>query len=152
VVNATSLLLCPRERDLVRIAQKAEWAPGPVWTGAEYLGLIGIRSPDRPARNESLCRLTGGSCPILLVNTAVCQCCGSFSAWGAGFAAVCFGCTYLHIYKFLVSLYVRVCVSNNVRISLTQRVIPRRKNVFISPSVYRSTDFVFLVHCFCKSS
>ena len=29
----------------------------PVWTGAEYLALTGIRSPDRPARSESLYRL-----------------------------------------------------------------------------------------------
>ena len=28
-------------------------APGLVWTGAEYLATIGIRSPDRPARNQS---------------------------------------------------------------------------------------------------
>jgi hypothetical protein len=27
----------PRKRDTVPIVQKAEWAPGPVWTGAEYL-------------------------------------------------------------------------------------------------------------------
>jgi len=29
-------------------------APGPVWTGAENLASTGIRSPDRPARSESL--------------------------------------------------------------------------------------------------
>jgi hypothetical protein len=29
------------------------WAPGPVWTGAEYIAPTGIRSPDRPARSES---------------------------------------------------------------------------------------------------
>jgi hypothetical protein len=33
------------------------WAPGPVWTGAENLASTGIRSPDRPARSESLYRL-----------------------------------------------------------------------------------------------
>jgi hypothetical protein len=33
------------------------WAPGPVWTGAENLVPTGIRSPDRPARSESLYRL-----------------------------------------------------------------------------------------------
>jgi hypothetical protein len=27
----------PRERDPVRIVQEAGWAPGPVWTDAEYL-------------------------------------------------------------------------------------------------------------------
>jgi hypothetical protein len=38
--------------------QEAVWAPGPVRTGAEYLGLIGIRSPDCPARSESQYRLS----------------------------------------------------------------------------------------------
>jgi hypothetical protein len=33
------------------------WAPGPVWTGAEKLVPTGIRSPDRPARSQSLYRL-----------------------------------------------------------------------------------------------
>ena len=33
------------------------WAPGPVWAGAENLAPTGIRSPDRPARSESLYRL-----------------------------------------------------------------------------------------------
>jgi len=37
--------------------QEAGWAPGPVWTGAENLASTGIRSPDRPARNQSLYRL-----------------------------------------------------------------------------------------------
>ena len=32
--------------------------PGPVWTGAEDLALTGIRSPDRPACSQSLCRLS----------------------------------------------------------------------------------------------
>ena len=30
------------------------WAPEPVCTGAENLSPTGIRSPDRPARSESL--------------------------------------------------------------------------------------------------
>ena len=38
--------------------QEAVWAPGPAWTGAENLAPLGIRSPDRPARNESLYRLS----------------------------------------------------------------------------------------------
>jgi hypothetical protein len=41
----------------VPIAQEAGWTPGPVWTGAEYLAPTGIRSPDRPARSQSLYRL-----------------------------------------------------------------------------------------------
>ena len=45
-------------KDLVPIVQEARQAPGPVWTGAENLAPIGIRSPDRPARSESLYRLS----------------------------------------------------------------------------------------------
>jgi len=44
-------------KDLVPIVQGAGWAPGPVWTGAENLSPTGIRSPDRPARSQSLYRL-----------------------------------------------------------------------------------------------
>ena len=44
-------------KDPVPIVQEAGWAPGPVWTGAENLAPTGIRSPDRPARNQSLYRL-----------------------------------------------------------------------------------------------
>jgi len=48
----------PRERDLVTIVQEAGWAPVSVWTGAENLAYPGIRFPNRPARSESLCRLS----------------------------------------------------------------------------------------------
>ena len=44
-------------KDLVPIVQEAVWAPGPVWTGAENLAPTGIRSPNRPARSQSICRL-----------------------------------------------------------------------------------------------
>jgi hypothetical protein len=43
-------------KDAVPIVQEAGWASGPVWTGAENLAPTGIRSPDRPARSESLSR------------------------------------------------------------------------------------------------
>jgi hypothetical protein len=43
--------------DPVIIVHEAGWAPEPVWTGAENLALTGFRSPDRPARSESLYRL-----------------------------------------------------------------------------------------------
>ena len=43
-------------KDPVPIVQEAVWAPGPVWTGAENLATTGIRSPDRPARSQSLYR------------------------------------------------------------------------------------------------
>jgi len=43
------------EKDQVPIVQETGWAPGPVWIGAENLALpTGIRSPDLPARSESL--------------------------------------------------------------------------------------------------
>jgi hypothetical protein len=45
------------EKEPVPILQEAEWAPGPVWTGAENIAPTGIRSSDRPARSESLYRL-----------------------------------------------------------------------------------------------
>ena len=45
-------------KDPVPIVQEAGWAPGPVWTGAENLDPTGIQSPDRPARSESLYRLS----------------------------------------------------------------------------------------------
>jgi len=38
--------------------QEAGWTPGSVWTGAENLAATGIRSPDRPARSQSLYRLS----------------------------------------------------------------------------------------------
>ena len=44
-------------KDPVHIVQEAGWVPGPVWTGAENLAPTGIRSPDRPARSQSLNRL-----------------------------------------------------------------------------------------------
>ena len=39
------------------IVQEAGWTPGTVWIGAENLAPTGIRSPDLPARSESLYRL-----------------------------------------------------------------------------------------------
>ena len=45
-------------KDPVSIVQEAGWAPGSVWTGAENLAPTGIRSPDRPARSQSLYRLS----------------------------------------------------------------------------------------------
>ena len=47
-------------KDPVPIVQEAGQVPGPVWTGAANLAATEIRSPDRPARSESLYRL---SCP-----------------------------------------------------------------------------------------
>jgi hypothetical protein len=44
-------------KDPVPIVQEAGWAAGPGWIGAENLAPTGIRSPDRPARRQSLYRL-----------------------------------------------------------------------------------------------
>ena len=49
--------LYPRERPGTHCTEG--WlAPGPVWTGAENLTPTGIRSPDRPARSQSLYQLS----------------------------------------------------------------------------------------------
>ena len=47
-------------KDPVPIVQEVGWAPGSVWTDAENLAPspTGIRLPDRPARSESLYRLS----------------------------------------------------------------------------------------------
>ena len=58
VVNAMLRQIYPRKRQPAPIVEEAGWAQGPVWTGAENLALTGIRSPDRPARSESLYRLS----------------------------------------------------------------------------------------------
>jgi len=44
-------------KDPVPFVQEVGWSRGPVWTGAGNLAPTGIRSPDRPARSQSLCRL-----------------------------------------------------------------------------------------------
>jgi hypothetical protein len=48
----------------VPTAQEGGWAPGPVWTCTKNLAPTGIRSPDRPARSQSLYRheLPGPDC------------------------------------------------------------------------------------------
>jgi len=51
------VLLAPGKNRYL-LYRRSGWAPGPAWTGAENLATIGIRSPERPARNESLNRLS----------------------------------------------------------------------------------------------
>jgi len=46
------------ERDPVPTVQKAGWAIGRGWMGAENVAHAGIRSLDRPAHSESLYRLS----------------------------------------------------------------------------------------------
>jgi hypothetical protein len=57
LINATTQMLDPRERDQVPIVQAAGLTPGPVWMGAENLAHTVIRSPDCNARSESLYQL-----------------------------------------------------------------------------------------------
>jgi len=57
-VSVTPWPLFTPGKDPVPIVQEAGWAPGPVWTGAEYLAPTGIQSPDHPARSQSLYRLS----------------------------------------------------------------------------------------------
>ena len=59
VVSSTPRLHFTPGKDSVRTLQEVGWAPGPVWTGGKsrpHRGSI----PDRPARSQSLYRL---SCP-----------------------------------------------------------------------------------------
>jgi len=53
-VSVTPRPLFTPRKDPVPIVQETGWAPGLVWTGAEYLASIGIQSPDRPALSQSL--------------------------------------------------------------------------------------------------
>ena len=47
----------PRTQARYPFLQEAVWNPGPDWTVAENLAPTGVRSPDPPARSESLYRL-----------------------------------------------------------------------------------------------
>jgi len=49
--------LYPYGRDLIPIVQKAGWAPGLIWMGAEKLSTTGIQSQNCPARKKPLCQL-----------------------------------------------------------------------------------------------
>jgi len=57
-VSVTPWPLFTPGKDPVPIVQEAGWAPGSVWTGAENLAPTRIRSPDRPARSQSLYQLS----------------------------------------------------------------------------------------------
>jgi hypothetical protein len=48
----------PHGKDPVPISQEAGWAPGPVWTGGKSRPLRDSIIPDRPARSQSLYRLS----------------------------------------------------------------------------------------------
>jgi len=57
-VSVTPRPLFTPGKDSVPIVQEAGRATGPVWTDAENLAPTGIRFPDRPARSQSLYRLS----------------------------------------------------------------------------------------------
>ena len=77
----------------VPIVEEAGWAPGSVWTGAENVAPIGIRSPDRPALNESLYRL---SYPSLFSMCGRCNFCAT--------------CCTLNIFLFFASDHMELTV------------------------------------------
>jgi hypothetical protein len=60
LVKATPWSLYHTDRNPVPIASEAGWAPGAVWSGAEYLAPTDIPFPDRPSRTQLLYTL---SCP-----------------------------------------------------------------------------------------
>ena len=66
-------LLFTPGKDPVPIVQEAEWTPGPVWTGAENLAPTGIQSPDRPARSQSLYRLSYPAHRVFRAVTVFCK-------------------------------------------------------------------------------
>jgi hypothetical protein len=47
-------MCCNSKKDLVSREQEVRWVSGPVWTGAEYLTPIEIRSPNHPAHSQLL--------------------------------------------------------------------------------------------------
>jgi len=57
MVNASARLYYPQEKEPVPTVKEAGWAARPILFGAENLAPIGIRSPDRTARIESIYRL-----------------------------------------------------------------------------------------------
>jgi hypothetical protein len=57
-VSVTPRPLFSPGKDPVPIVHEPGWAPEPVWTGAENLAPTVIRSPYRPARSQSLYRLS----------------------------------------------------------------------------------------------
>ena len=63
----------PPKKDPVPVVQEAGWAPGPVWTGAENLAVIGIRSLDLQALSESLYRLSYPFSTVMTMKNIFCE-------------------------------------------------------------------------------
>jgi hypothetical protein len=79
-VSITPQPLSTPGKEPVPIVQEVGWAPGPVCTGAENLAPTGIRSPNCPARSQSLYRLSylaHGSMSYIYIYIKQCfYCCG----------------------------------------------------------------------------
>jgi len=54
VAGTMPWLLISYERDAILIVQETGWALGPIWMGPENLTTTRVRTPDRPARGDSL--------------------------------------------------------------------------------------------------
>jgi hypothetical protein len=57
VVNSAPRLPYSQEKDPVPVVQEAGWVSELVWMGPEKAPSTGVRTPDSPARSESLYRL-----------------------------------------------------------------------------------------------
>jgi hypothetical protein len=66
-VVSTTLLLLTTMKNPVYIVQEAGWVSGPVKMARKISPHSGIQSPDRPARSESLYRMSYRGCQLLLV-------------------------------------------------------------------------------------
>ena len=99
-LSVTPRPLFTPEKDPIPILQEVGWAPGPVWTGAENLASTGIRSSDRPARSQSLYRLSYPG-PQLSQNIVL--------KWNLKkyFSRLCAGCVQLGIAVTLMILQTR---------------------------------------------
>ena len=95
VVNATPRLLYPLERDPVPSVQEAGWYSGPVWTGAENLASMEIRSPDRPAPSESLYRTPSRPTPMETLPITILWTCARFSVSSIPSPTLQIACTLL---------------------------------------------------------
>jgi hypothetical protein len=132
-VSVTPRPLFTPGKDPVPIVQEAGWAPGPVWTGAENLASTGIRTPNRPARSQSLYRqrYPAHSCVVgFTYFTSVCVCvCVIAVIFGTPFIWwSSYNCAVLSVLLPLLSSYVQIfpsascCKISSVRVLSLIRV------------------------------
>ena len=101
-------------KDPVPIVYEAGCAPGPVCTGAENLAPTGIRSPDRPARSESLYRLSYSGPYLIFYIIFITKVrdlllCNSWSRH----TGILFGLTTISVWKNL-QFWEKWCVTTNI--------------------------------------